>query len=77
MSLREGIWDSRVASTVATVVMELEEDDRNSFVPEHKRLKGVKISFDLHQSLGKLRYLTTKTELGAVRLTNRQLELSW
>jgi hypothetical protein len=77
MTRREGIWDSRVASTVATVAMELEEDDPDGFVPEHKRLRTIKNSFDLHKRQGRMRYLTTKTDSGAIKLVNRQLELSW
>lgn len=77
MSRREGIWDSRVASTVATVVMKLEEADRNGFIPEHKRMRAVKSSFDLHKREGKLRYLIRSTESGSAGFVVRHVDLSW
>lgn len=76
----EGIWDSRVtrvASTVATAIMKLEEADRNGFVPEHRKLRAVKTSFDLHKRQGKLRYLIKTTKSGAAGFAVRQIEFSW
>lgn len=77
MSRREGIWDSKVASTVALAVMELEEGEGDGFVPEHKRLRAVKTSFDLHKCQGKLKYLTAETDSEAMRFVAREVGLTW
>lgn len=77
LSRREGIWDSRVAATVATVVTELEESDANGFVPEHRRLRAIKTSFNLHDRRGRLRYLLGETGSGAAGLVAHQREFSW
>jgi hypothetical protein len=77
MSRREGIWDSKVACTVAMAVMKLEGSDGDGFVLEHKRLRAVKTSFDLHKCEGKLRYLTAETDSGAIRFVAREVNLTW
>jgi hypothetical protein len=75
MSRREGIWDSKVASTVATAIMELEESD--GLVPEGKRVRALKTSSDLHQRRGRLRYLKTIVGAEDGGFEPRQVELSW
>lgn len=77
MSRREGIWDSRVANTVATAVIQLEGGggSGDSFVPEHRRLKGIKVSFNLHKCRGTMRYLIRNP--GAGGSMNHEIELSW
>jgi hypothetical protein len=80
MTRREGLWDARVASAVAKKVMKLEDgegDQWSDFVPEYRRLRGIKTSFDLHKRQGNLRYLQIRTESEAVSFVAGQVELSW
>jgi len=56
MSRREGIWDSKVTSTFATAIMELEESDESGLIPEHRSLRAIKTTFDLRKRQGKLRF---------------------
>jgi hypothetical protein len=80
MTRREGLWDARVASAVAKKVMKLEDgegDQWSDFVPEYRRLRGIKTPFDLHKRQGKLRYLQIRTESEAVGFVAGQVELSW
>jgi hypothetical protein len=75
MSRREGIWDSKVASTIATAIMELEESDGP--VPEQKRLRAIKTSFDLHKRQGKLRFLQATMGAGNIEFVAHRVELCW
>lgn len=80
MTRREGLWDAGVACAIVRKVIELEQcerDLRNIFVPEKRRLRAIKTTFDLHQRRGNLRYLTLKTDSEAVGLVAGQVELSW
>jgi hypothetical protein len=76
MSRREGIWDSRVASAFATAVMELEENSNSSVVPEHKRLRAIRTSFDIHKRHGRLKYLK-KGNLREWGFIGCEIEVFW
>ncbi len=75
MSRREGIWDSKVASTVATVIIELE--DSGGIIPENNRLRAIKTSFDIHQRQGKLRFLTATTGPRTVGFVAHRMDFGW
>jgi hypothetical protein len=84
ISRREGLWDAPVASRVATIIMELEEskgyhdESREHFVSENQRLRASKVSFEMHDRRGKIRYLTTKGDSeGCVRFVAGQIDFSW
>jgi hypothetical protein len=62
MSRREGIWDSKVACTITTTIMELEKSDGP--VPEQTRLRAIKTTFDLHKRQGKLSFLRATMRVG-------------
>jgi hypothetical protein len=75
MLRREGIWDSEVASKIATIIMEIEKSD--VLIPEHHRVRALKTAFDLHQRQGRLRFLTAKKAVGAVGFVAHRKELKW
>ena len=80
MTRREGLWDARIATEISQRVMELEEgegDQWGGFVPETRRLKAIKTSFDLHKRKGKLRYLQIRTSSEGPAFATAQVELSW
>jgi hypothetical protein len=77
MSRQEGIWDSHVASTFATAIVELEESDESGLIPEHRRLRAIKTTFDLHKRQGKLRFLTATMDTGPVGFVAHRMELCW
>ncbi len=64
MSRREGIWNSKRASTIVAAVIAHQEFD--SLVPEHKRLRATKTLFDLHRCQQKLRILTATMRAGDI-----------
>jgi hypothetical protein len=77
MSRQEGIWDSQVTSTFATAIVELEESDESGLIPEHRRLRAIKITFDLHKRQGRLRFLTATMDTGPVGFVAHRMELCW
>jgi hypothetical protein len=72
---REGIWDSGAASTVAALVMEVEYGCGKTVVPESRRVRAIRTSFDLHKHRGKMRYLIPETDSG--NLVSHQVEFEW
>lgn len=64
MLRREGTWDSKGSSTIASAVIAHEET--NSLVPEHKRLQATKTPFKLHRRQQKLRILTATMGSGDI-----------
>jgi hypothetical protein len=74
---REGIWDARVASTVANIIVNLEMESKSGSTNGDTRLSAIKTSFDLHLQQGKLRYLTTSSDSGYIKLIASTLEFSW
>jgi hypothetical protein len=74
---REGIWDSCVASKVAEVVIKREDPYEKGFIPDYQRVRGVKISFDLHVCRGKVRYLTLDNNFADTRYMPRSLSFCW
>jgi len=74
---REGIWDSCVTSKVAEIVIEYEHADKNRFVPDERRMRAIKISFDLHVRQGIMRYLTIERESTDASYAAHRVGFSW
>lgn len=54
-SWREGVWDSNLAGSMATALMEVEEEGlQGDFVPNESRVRGTKMKFDLQTRQGHL-----------------------
>lgn len=77
MVRREGIWDSQMAAAVANVIIVLEGGIGTGFVPEHKRLRAIKTSFDLHEREAKLKYLAKENCSEGAGYVVHQVEVSW
>jgi len=77
VSRQEGIWDSTVLSTMATAVMKLEESEEHGLIEENRRLRAIRITFDLHTCQGKLMFLTTTADTGTVEVVAHRKELCW
>lgn len=75
--------DAKIAGRVATVVMQMEEGSRileesgSRYIPEHRRLRAIKTSFDLHKCRGKVRYLTARRDFEGSGFVAGHVELSW
>lgn len=76
LNRREGIWDSRVASALATLVMKLERCDGDGEIPEHRRLRAVRTNFSIHKGRGTMKYFVPETESGQ-ELVAHQKEFAW
>jgi hypothetical protein len=74
---REGIWDSMAIGTLADVITRLEGSDELGMIPEKKRIRAIKASFDLHKRTGRLRYLMTNTSRGVWEARSHEVEIGW
>ena len=73
---REGIWDSRVAATFATAIMQMEEEAIvNGIISESARVRGEGITFDLIERKGILRY--SRGRLNVIERRIHTMDLSW
>ncbi|PMD37170.1 hypothetical protein L207DRAFT_585525 [Hyaloscypha variabilis F] len=77
MSRQEGIWDSTAISAMTNVVMKLEETGESGLIPEHKRLRAIRTSFDLYTRQGTLRFLTIPMKTEAIEVVARCMEFRW
>jgi hypothetical protein len=77
MSRQEGIWDSTAISAMTNVVMKLEETGESGPIPEHKRLRAIRTSFDLYTRQGTLRFLTIPMKTEAIEVVARCMEFCW
>lgn len=53
------------------------EGGEDGIVPEERRLRGLKTSFNLHAKKGKIRYLIPETHSRFLKLVVRQVDFSW
>jgi hypothetical protein len=54
---REGVWDSILGAKAAIVIMNIEEEGmEGDYIPEHSRLRGIKLTSDLQQRTGRLQH---------------------
>ncbi|CZR56336.1 uncharacterized protein PAC_06224 [Phialocephala subalpina] len=54
-SWREGVWDSKLAASMAVALMEIEEEGlHGDFLPNEARVRGTKMKFDLQKREGHL-----------------------
>ncbi|KAE9364707.1 hypothetical protein N431DRAFT_354543 [Stipitochalara longipes BDJ] len=77
MSRQEGLWDSTVISTMIIAAMKLEESEESGFIPEHRRLRAIRTSFDLYTRQGTLRFLTIPTEGKDLEVVAHRMEFCW
>jgi hypothetical protein len=77
MSRQEGIWVSQETSTFATAIVELEESNESGLLPEHRRLRAIKTTFDLRRRQEKLRVLTATMDSRPVGFVAYRMELCW
>lgn len=63
-SWREGVWDSKLAGSMAIALMEVEEEGlQGDFVPNEARVRGTKMQFDLQKRGGHLTCFMAGEEL--------------
>ena len=77
MSRQEGLWDSAVFATMAFTIKKLEESDESDMMPEHKRLRAIRTSFDLYKRQGTLMFLTIPRDAEAAEVVARRIPFHW